>query len=371
MINKDKFTLDQLLRTTDDYSDKAFLREFNSYFRIRRIDMKDIIYSIVNSNKKGSDNLLKIILNKTEITGYALIFASYYNQNKIELILDIAKDYPKSKKKRELENMNRIVGVTPLMMITKRGDIELVKLLLDSDYASVGYRYQKSGMTALMYAAEANNKEIVRLLLNTGKSHPELRNKESYSADQLTTDMEIRNMIRNPTGKYQDQIRELLWRPGRYISQRLFEESYPEESECIGKTTREEMISHFKGLISNMSKEKLVNFVLENGGMYDIQSVCFTDFNIANREKLIERCTLRELIRTSKLIIIRMSHQQLCSLVMRHESSSTNKREKTPNEREKFSKKTVVELRNIAKKKKLTGYSKLRKSELISIIMKS
>ena len=73
-------------------------------------------------------------------------------------------------------------GSTALMYATHRGDIDIVRLLLER--GADPNKQTKDGWTPLMYATEKGNIDIVRLLLENG-ADPTKRTKDGWTAKEL------------------------------------------------------------------------------------------------------------------------------------------------------------------------------------------
>lgn len=179
------------------------------------------------------------------------------------------------------------------------------------------------GKTALIYAVEGYEKDMVRILLGSGKDTCILC-KDNYGktaldyADDENRD-KLKQMIEDHISKVftplQQNIITSLHHTGRYKEHKLYEDVFPSENECTQKTTRNEMLSYVKQRVTNMKKTDLIDSILKYGRTHDIQTLCHTDLNFATRSNLLERCSIQELVRVGKLIVSRMSHTELCNVL--------------------------------------------------------
>jgi ankyrin repeat protein len=95
------------------------------------------------------------------------------------------------------------------MYAAQLGNVEIVKLLLDTGKSHPEYqdRYCRS---ALIYAAQLGNVEIVKLLLDTGKSHPEYQDYKKMTAIMLAAKNGYMNIVELLKKFYQPFISYIL-----------------------------------------------------------------------------------------------------------------------------------------------------------------
>jgi uncharacterized protein len=85
-------------------------------------------------------------------------------------------------------------GLSPLLIASLKGHIEIVRLLLENN-ADVDIKTDL-GATALMIAAANGHTEIVRLLLEKG-ANASLRNSNGKTAADVAANEEIRSLLNN------------------------------------------------------------------------------------------------------------------------------------------------------------------------------
>ena len=108
-----------------------------------------------------------------------LKLSNYIYKNDIESVRNILKSYNNINKVLKLQNE---IGYSILMIAIERAEKEeIVKLLLETGESHPELQ-DEYGITALMIAVEKENIEIVKLLLESGESHPEFQNVDGYTA---------------------------------------------------------------------------------------------------------------------------------------------------------------------------------------------
>lgn len=214
-----------------------------------------------------------------------------------KLLLETGESHPEYKNNK---------GKTALMFASEFSHINIVKLLLDFD-SHPEYQDNK-GKTALMLASYAGHVNIVKLLLQHPDSHPEYENVKRKTALDLAKTQTIRKLISDSIKEIEDQ-----YRPGRYIERQSYYELFGKSSECTEKSTRDEILEFVKNKITNMSRDKISYFIRIHGPTHDIKRLCKS--NILLSEASLKKCKMNELVKTGKLIAVRMSHGELCEVL--------------------------------------------------------
>jgi len=102
-----------------------------------------------------------------------LHFASY--GNKVDIIQYLLSVLPEN----EVNNPSHINNITPLMVAAQFNNIESVKMLIEKGHANVLSK-DISGNTALFYALLSSNKDIIQYLIDHTKDKNVVINEENY-----------------------------------------------------------------------------------------------------------------------------------------------------------------------------------------------
>jgi serine/threonine-protein phosphatase 6 regulatory ankyrin repeat subunit B len=99
----------------------------------------------------------------------------------------------------DIDNYDDVYNKTVLMFASALGHTEIVKLLLETGKShpeKTAYSsHCKCNMTALMFASAKGHEEIVKLLLATGESYPEYQNKSGDTALTFSKNIKIDKIL--------------------------------------------------------------------------------------------------------------------------------------------------------------------------------
>lgn len=342
--------VDQLLNSREshpEYKDFNGMTALMSTIQVEEFEYKEIVDLLLKSGEAHPEYQTADGVN-------ALYLASNRGHtNIVKLLLDYDKQMGMNLSHPEHKDTN---DQTPLMQACLWGYLEIVKLLLATGLAHPEW-VDNSGWTALILAGQDGTAEVIKLLLLTGEAHPEYQNEDEgmtalmYASKldhldamkvlvtladnlclncQATYSFDIGKtayQLASPEGKkiieyrekyisglpvVQKNIGKQLYRPGRAMSHKLYEESYPKYD--YGEMEKYGVWKYMKQKVTNMSKSNIIDFILKYGGSHDIQSLCYTDFEVATKKKLLDRCSIQELIKQGKFIVTRMSYSELTDI---------------------------------------------------------